>query len=173
MLVQMHGEPGSGKSKLARELGRRLPAVVIDKDILKSAVLRAGGEEALAGPASYEAFFSLAASLLAQGFAVILDSPCGWPSIEARGREVAAGAGVPWAMVECVCPESTLDERLAARVRLESQPLQRRDWYARPGTRRPDCERAVVETTLPLAECADAALAHLRAVAAGRLAVAT
>jgi predicted kinase len=35
----MHGEPGAGKSTLAKAIGRETGAVVLDKDILKSRIL--------------------------------------------------------------------------------------------------------------------------------------
>ncbi len=37
--VQMSGHPGSGKSTLARQIGKRTGAVIIDHDIVKSALL--------------------------------------------------------------------------------------------------------------------------------------
>ena len=42
VVVQMHGMPGSGKSTVARELGQRIAAVVLDKDVIKAALLRSG-----------------------------------------------------------------------------------------------------------------------------------
>ena len=42
IVVQMHGEPGSGKSTLARALAPRIDALVLDKDIIKAALLRSG-----------------------------------------------------------------------------------------------------------------------------------
>ena len=41
-LLQMAGMPGSGKSALARLIGRSTKAIVIDKDVLKTAALEAG-----------------------------------------------------------------------------------------------------------------------------------
>ena len=158
----MHGDPGSGKSTLAREIGRRLPAIVIDKDTISSALLRSGVDRALVGPASYEAMRALAAELLEAGHSVVLDSPCGWPSIEENGRALAARFGVAWAMIETVCPDDELDRRLAVRSRLESQPVRREDWYARPGSARPGCERLTLDSMRPADEMADAAVAYLR-----------
>ena len=89
IIVQMHGEPGSGKSTLARSLGPKLGAVVVDKDLISSGAIRAGVPVTEAGKLAYEALWLLIPSILEQGFSVIIDSPCFWPNIEQRGREIA------------------------------------------------------------------------------------
>jgi hypothetical protein len=45
-LLQMAGRPGSGKSSLARVVGRATSAVVLDEDVLKTALLNAGDTRA-------------------------------------------------------------------------------------------------------------------------------
>ncbi len=167
ILVQMHGDPGSGKSTLARAIGRLLPAVVLDKDAISSANLRAGIEPSVAGAAAYEAMRELGADLLAAGHSVIFDSPCAWPMIEERGRALAARFGVVWAMVETACSDPVIDERLGRRSARESQPTVRADWYGRPGTYRPSCERLVLDSTRPVGELAIEGVAYLRTLSAG------
>ena len=167
LLVQMHGDPGSGKSTLARAIGRLLPAVVLDKDAISSANLRAGIEPSLAGRAAYEVLRELGADLLAAGQSVIFDSPCAWPMIEERGRALAARFGVVWAMIETACPEQVIDDRLRTRSARESQPIARADWYARPGSYRPSCERLVLDSTRPVSGMAAEAVAYLRTLSAG------
>ena len=122
-LLQMAGEPGSGKSALARVIGRRTGAVVLDKDVLKTAALHAGAEEALAGSLAYEAFFDLAGHLLGQGLSVVLDSPSFYHTIPEKGQAVADKRGVRYHFVECMCDDKAeLERRLAGRPRLDSQP---------------------------------------------------
>jgi predicted kinase len=122
-LLQMAGPPGSGKSALARVIGRRTGAVVLDKDILKTAALHAGAEETLAGGIAYEAFFDLADHLLGQGLSVVLDSPSFYETIPAKGQAIASGRGVRYHFVECMCDDKAeLERRLAGRSRLDSQP---------------------------------------------------
>jgi predicted kinase len=163
LVVQMHGAPGSGKSTLARALAREIDAIALDKDVIKAALLRKGVPEEQAAPAAYEAYFALARSLVAQGRSVILDSPVYWPSIVENWEALAAAAGSPLLMVECVCPDR---DELARRVRdrdaLESQPrelfqerLPGRDWE-------PACDRLVVDTTRPFDEILAAALDYVR-----------
>ena len=122
-LLQMAGGPGSGKSALARVIGRRTAAVVLDKDILKTAALHAGAEEALAGGIAYEAFFDLADHLLGQGLSVVLDSPSYFETIPAKGQALAEERGIGYHFVECVCEDQAeLERRLSGRPRLDSQP---------------------------------------------------
>src|SRR5215211_1008122 len=118
----MAGAPGAGKSSLARVVGQARSAVVLDMDVIKSAVLEAGAAWSLAGPAAYEILFALAADLLAQGRSVILDSPSHYPQIPARGMEIAQAHGARYRFIECVCAdEVTLEQRLLARTPQRSQ----------------------------------------------------
>ena len=104
-LLQMAGPPGSGKSALARTIGRCTGAVVLDKDVIKTAALAAGAEESLAAPLAYEAFFALADHLLGQGQSVVLDSPSFWENIPTKGATIAAERMVAYYFIECVCPD--------------------------------------------------------------------
>ena len=87
IVVQMHGEPGSGKSTVARALAPLIGAVVLDKDVIKSALLRSGADETLAASGAYETYFDLARSLVGQGHSLILDNPVFWASVEAHWLE--------------------------------------------------------------------------------------
>jgi predicted kinase len=164
LVVQMHGVPGSGKSTLARALGQEINAVVLDKDVIKAALLRSGLSEEQAAPASYEAFFALARALTQQGRSVILDNPVYWPGIEENWRAVAAEAGSPLLMIECVCADrAELARRLAERPALESQPRDLRDWRRLGRDWEPTGERLVVNTTRPFREALAEAVAYVRA----------
>ncbi len=103
-LLQMAGAPGSGKSALACMIGHRTGAVVIDKDVLKTAALEAGAEESLAGSVSYEAVFALADHLLGQGRSVILDSPSYYETIPTKGVAIAAERRVPYYFIRVRLP---------------------------------------------------------------------
>jgi predicted kinase len=122
-LLQMAGMPGSGKSALARLIGRSTKAVVLDKDVLKTAALEGGATEKLASGVAYETFFALAGHLLGQGWSVVLDSPSFWETIPKRGSEIAAERHVPYFFIECVCENrDELVRRLDHRERMPSQP---------------------------------------------------
>lgn len=164
LVIQMHGEPGSGKSTVARAIAPHIGAVVIDKDVIKAALLRSGIAETPAATGAYEAYFDLASSLVRMGHAVILDNPVYWPSVEDRWRALAAEASSPPLMIECVCDDrGELRRRLAARAALESQPRVPLDLSLHPGTFAVSCERLTLDTTRPLDACVAEALAYLRA----------
>ncbi len=163
MLIQMHGHPGSGKSTLARALGRALPAVVVDKDVIASALIRERVDRGAVGGLSYHVMYAQSERFLADGHAVIFDSPCFWPLIEETTRAIAAAASVPWLMVETHCPDELRDARLAMRDRLESNPAERDRGPMRPGMYHPDCERLRLDTARPLEDIVDDALAYIRA----------
>jgi predicted kinase len=134
LIVQMHGEPGSGKSTLARALAPHIGAVTLDKDVIKAALLESGIAERDAATAAYEAYFSLARSFVEAGHALILDNPVFWPRVEAQWLALAAIAGSPAILIECVCPDTEeLRRRLAARSALASQPRDPLDLARHPG----------------------------------------
>jgi predicted kinase len=138
-LLQMAGTSAAGKSTLARAIGRATGAVVIDKDYIKAPMLapevplagphgvvtEAGGvPEQAAGHLSYEVFFELTASILAQGFSVIMDSPASFVRIREKGAAIADAHGAGYFIIRCVLTD--LDEvqrRMDARVARVSQPV--------------------------------------------------
>jgi predicted kinase len=163
IVVQMHGEPGSGKSTLARAVAPRIGALVLDKDIIKAALLRTGAPEALAASGAYEAYFELARSFVAQGRSIILDNPVYWSRVEERWLELSAIAACPPLLVECVCADrDQLVRRLTTRDGLESQPRDPLDIKKYPTSRPTAYEpRVSLDTTRPLDELVDAAMAYI------------
>lgn len=157
VLIQMHGAPGSGKSTFARALAPKLPALVIDKDVIASALIRHGVPFGEAGAPSYQVMYAQATRFLEDGHSIIMDSPCSWPRIEATTRGIAAAAGAVWLMIECTCSDEVRDERLRRRPRLESNPTARVQGLP-PGTYEPSCERLTLDASQPLEGLVEAAL---------------
>ena len=163
LVIQMHGEPGSGKSTVAREIGARISAVVIDKDVIKAALLRVGIAEQQAAAGAYEVFFAQARALTAAGHSIILDNPVYWESVERRWLEISDAAGSPRILIECVCDDrAELVRRLTTREALESQPREVLNPDRHPGIAETLFEpRLVLDTTRPFEEIVDEAMAYV------------
>lgn len=161
MLVQMHGEPGSGKTALAKALGPRIPAIHLDKDVITSAMMRVHIPKEVGGPASYDVLWDLSRGFLTQGYSVIVDSPAFWPVIEETGRGLAREVGALYFMIETQCGDTEeLDRRLATRERLLSNPQLRYEGQ-RPGTREPSRQRLILDSTKPVENLVELALEYL------------
>ena len=164
IVVQMHGEPGSGKSTVARAIAPHLGAVVLDKDVIKAALLRSRIEEAQAASGAYEAYFALARSMVDQGHSLILDNPVYWSRVLDNWRALTTDVGSPPLMLHCVCDDRVeLVRRLATRDALESQPRNPLDLRRYPGSIEVDCDRVVLNTTRPLDDVVADALAYIKA----------
>ena len=163
----MAGESGAGKSTLALAVGKATGAVVLDKDCITGPLIEEGVVEPGAGP-GYSVFFTLAESFLQQGFSVVLDSACLWPSIMERGQVLARQFSICYRIVECSCPDQGVQEaRLKGRKHFAGQPESRSDLtasLARPGVMLAiQAPHLSVDTTRPLGECLEDVLEYLRA----------
>jgi len=122
VFIQMSGAPGAGKSTIAEAIAPQIDAVIIDHDITKSAILKADLPDAVAGKASYFVLGALAQDLLRQGFNVVLDSPCFYDELLARGQQIAKVAKAEYLYIECVVEDlNELDRRLRNRSHRSSQ----------------------------------------------------
>jgi predicted kinase len=95
----MRGPPGSGKSAIARELGRRLGWAVIDKDDVRDLLPDP------VGGASYEAMLAIARRQLLLGMCAIADSPLGYGQSYHRALAIATETSALVGIVECVCSD--------------------------------------------------------------------
>jgi predicted kinase len=159
----MHGEPGSGKSTIARAVGGRLGAIVLDKDVIKAALLRVGIAEQQAAAGAYEVFFAQARALTSTGHSIVLDNPVYWESVEGRWLEISDAAGSPRILIECVCDDrDELLRRLTTRHALESQPRTILNPDRHPGIAETQFEpRLVLDTTRALDDLVAEALTYI------------
>lgn len=124
--VQMSGFPGSGKSTLSRQIAKRTGAVIIDHDIVKSALLQSMEDfpidAKLAGKVSYNIDWSLIELHLSQGQSVVFDSPCLYQEIIDRGIGLSNQYNVKYKYVECLLDDfQKVNDRLKNRERMVSQ----------------------------------------------------
>lgn len=124
--LQMSGFPGSGKSTLSRHIAKRLNAVIVDHDIVKSSLMKSIEETPLdpkmAGKIAYDIDWSLVEFHLSLGANVILDSPCLYDELIQKGTRLAETYGASYKYVECYLDDMTaINQRLQQRERLPSQ----------------------------------------------------
>jgi len=124
--VQMSGFPGSGKSTLARQILKRTGAVIVDHDIVKSALLHSMEEgeidSNLAGKISYNIDWSLIEFHLSQGQDVIFDSPCLYQEMIDKGTYLSKKYNVKYKYVECYLSDiHEINFRLKNHERMISQ----------------------------------------------------
>src|SRR5206468_930051 len=117
------GLSGSGKSALARELARRLPAVRLASDEVRKELagvpLTTRLEPHWYSPAVHAEVYAQmrqrAAAWLARGEHVILDAAFLGRRERELARRVAVEPGGTFRVVECRCPDALMRERLAER----------------------------------------------------------
>ncbi|MDN4608553.1 AAA family ATPase [Sporosarcina highlanderae] len=124
--VQLSGFPGSGKSTLSRQIAKRTGAVIVDHDIVKSALLHSIGDglidAKLAGKISYNIDWSLVEFHLSQGQSVVFDSPCLYQEMVDKGVNLSEKYNVKYKYIECYLDDfHEVNKRLKNRVRLVSQ----------------------------------------------------
>lgn len=124
--LQMSGFPGSGKSTLARHIGKRTGAVVLDHDIVKSALLKSMDARQLdartTGSISYDIEWALIDFHLSQGHSVILDSPCFYQEMLEKGKILSKKHHAEYKYIECYLEDYIeINRRLKTRQQMISQ----------------------------------------------------
>lgn len=158
MIVMMAGLPGTGKSTLARALAAKLHGIVLDKDEIRSALFPAAEIEYSTAQDDFVigVMLQTADYLLRKdpGRYVFLDGrPFSRRYQVERVIEFAKNLGQDWRIVECVCLEETVRQRMEE----QKHPAGNRDFelYRRVKARFEKIEfpKLEVNTERPLEQC--------------------
>ena len=173
-LLITSGLMGTGKTTLARALARRLALVYLSSDVVRKRLaglrpdehrFEAFGQGIYSEDFSrqtYDALLTEAYAWLQRGCSVVLDASFKRAAERARARALAASLDLPFAALECVCPEAIVRERLIERLgkpgeasdgRWELFAQQQRDFD--PCDELPPDRRLIVDTTAPVEHCAE------------------
>jgi predicted kinase len=131
MLVIMAGLPGTGKSTVARALAQRLPAAVLDKDIIRGALFTPERVEYSRAQDDFcqEIMLQTAAYLFGRNssLCVLLDGRTFSRRYQRdRVLEFCSQLHIRWAILECVCSEQTALARLEKAAEEQTHPAKNR-----------------------------------------------
>jgi adenylylsulfate kinase len=167
MLILMAGLPGSGKSSLARALAAELAGSVLDKDEIRAALFAPSDVEY----STEQDDFCMGIMLKVAGYIfrkdpsrrIFLDGRTFSRSYQlARATGFAEALSQPWRILECVCSEPTVRERLAED---STHPAANRDFdlYLQVKARFEEIvlPKTLVDTDQPLDTCVRIAKAAL------------
>ena len=123
VLIMMMGFSGSGKSVLSQQLARRLPAVILSTDILRKELALANPETRLGSDwytadkisEIYKSMREAGAGWLEKGEHVILDATFLSRNEREKAAAAAAHAGADLWIIQCVCPDGVIRERIRSR----------------------------------------------------------
>lgn len=170
MIVLMAGLPATGKSTLARELGRRTSGRVLGKDEVRHALFSPAEIEYSTRQDDFclQRMLETAAYLLARNpeRKIFLD---GRPFSRRYQIEnvltAAASRHQPWRILECICSDETVRQRLEADAKTGDHPAGNRDYqlYLEVKARFETIThpKIVIDTDQPLEACIGQALQRL------------
>ncbi|CAI8922825.1 ATP-binding protein [Bacillus sp. IT-79MI2] len=169
--LQMSGFPGSGKSTLSRRIAKSTGAIVIDHDIVKTALLESLETRQIettdAGGISYEIEWALIDFHLSQGHSVILDSPCLYTEMLEKGMKLSKKYNVKYKYVECYLNNiEEINNRLKKRKRMISQieEVESEEAFKKwlDGSKRPsDFTYLIVDSGKPLEDYIDKVMVYM------------
>lgn len=152
MLILVAGLPGTGKSRISRELSSRLGAVHISSDMIRKEMLKertySEEEKALV----YGEMVSRVSASLSEGKNVIADATFYKESLRRQMRQAAEKAGTDFFIVECTLPEEKVKERLSGRRGGGSEAKFREYLIVKDAFEPIKEERIILDTSLPVDE---------------------
>ncbi|MCS7050067.1 MAG: AAA family ATPase [Thermomicrobium sp.] len=181
LLILVGGLSGTGKSVLARRLGRCLGVSVHSSDIVRKELAGVALERRLELPygadiydpqltqATYETLLERAEQAIRGGRSVVLDATFLDPVWRQRAATIAARCGANAILIECRCPADIVEQRLRYRPQEPGQVseatwavyLEQRTRYGERMEPLPGFQHVTVDSSQPLALVLDHALAAL------------
>jgi prolyl-tRNA editing enzyme YbaK/EbsC (Cys-tRNA(Pro) deacylase)/predicted kinase len=169
IMITMAGLPASGKSVLAREISRALPAVILDKDEIRASLFPPEEIEysLRQDDFCFDILLQVAGFLLEKGRDVILDGrPFAHRYQMDKVVNFANQVHVPLKVIECTCSDASFRRRLEQDVSLGTHLAANRSFSMFLEMRaKADplvVPRQVIDTDRPLAECVARAIDYLQ-----------
>ncbi len=120
MLIIVAGLPATGKSTLAKRLAKKLNAVVLNTDVIRKEIFPKPKYTEEEKRIVYDVLFLLTKYLLMNGINVILDGTFYKRSIRHKAYDIAKKLGKTFIVIECICNEDVVRERLKKRRKEKS-----------------------------------------------------
>lgn len=170
MLIVMSGLPGVGKSSIAQELGRLLPAPVLSVDPVEAAMWRAGIDRGQpTGLAAYVVVEALASDVLALGQTAIVDAVNDAREAREQWSGLAHRQGAALRHIEVICSDRALHRRRLEGRQRDIDGFAEPTWASVEARRTTfsswDEDRLVLDSTAPLPDNVRIAMTHLSASA--------
>lgn len=169
LLIAMAGLPGSGKSTLACRLSELVPAVVLDKDTIRAALFPSPEIDysARQDDFCFAIMLQTASYLMDKGRTVILDGRTFSLKYQVdRLVRFSRAAGAMIEIIECVCPEEAVYQRLSLDEAHGLHIAANRDFglYQKLKAQAVPIQvpHLQVDTSRPFDECTTACLNYLR-----------
>lgn len=119
-VVVVCGLPGAGKTTVAERVTDRVGATRLRTDVIRKELFSAPEYTDEESAAVYDELFARTRRLVADGDPVVLDATFSDRANRERARDLAATLDAPFDLVEVVCAESVVEQRIRRRTDDES-----------------------------------------------------